>query len=75
MKMQHSPGHVVAETALILFIIWLVFLRKTEEPGKQVRMRLLNYVLGVLNRIRGNARSWATHSVHPLLTINARMRS
>ena len=34
--LQHSPGHVVAETALILFIIWLVFLRKTEEPGKGV---------------------------------------
>jgi len=33
--MEHSPGHVVVETALILFIIWLVFLRKTEDPAKE----------------------------------------
>ncbi|GAB5036569.1 serine palmitoyltransferase 1 [Nannochloropsis oceanica] len=31
---EHSPGHVVVETTLILFIIWLIFLRKTEDPAK-----------------------------------------
>jgi len=29
---------VVVETALILFIVWLIFLRKTEEPGKEVSL-------------------------------------
>ncbi len=33
--LEHSPGHVVVETALILFIIWLVFLRKTADPHKE----------------------------------------
>lgn len=32
---EHAPGHVVVETALILFIIWLIFLRKTVDPSKE----------------------------------------
>jgi hypothetical protein len=31
---KESPQHVFIETALILFIIWLVFLRKTVDPKK-----------------------------------------
>lgn len=29
-----SPEHVIIETALIVFIIWLVFIRRTVDPGK-----------------------------------------
>lgn len=35
--MQHAPGHVIVETALIIFILWLLFFKKTEDPYKEVR--------------------------------------
>lgn len=31
---QEAPQHVIVETFLILFIIWLVFIRKTIDPTK-----------------------------------------
>lgn len=32
--LKESPQHVLIETGLILFIIWLVFIRRTVDPGK-----------------------------------------
>jgi hypothetical protein len=31
---REAPAHVAVETALVLFIIWLVFVRRTVDPAK-----------------------------------------
>ena len=65
--MQHSPGHVIAETALILFIIWLVFLRKTEEPGKEVS-RFVREPQSDQSQLVNRFKKRAYKSIHPLIT-------
>jgi hypothetical protein len=32
--LQEAPQHILIETGLIFFIIWLVFVRRTVDPGK-----------------------------------------
>ncbi len=32
--LKEAPQHIVIETCLILFIIWLLFIRKTVDPKK-----------------------------------------
>ncbi len=32
--LKESPQHILIETGLILFIIWLTFIRRTVDPGK-----------------------------------------
>ena len=36
MNLYHdSPQHIIIETGLILFIIWLMFIRKTVDPTRE----------------------------------------
>jgi hypothetical protein len=37
---KENPRHVVIETILICFIIWLVFLRPTIDPKKESKTKL-----------------------------------
>lgn len=37
---KSAPEHIVIETALIVFIIWLVFIRRTVDPVKSSRESL-----------------------------------
>ena len=32
--MKEAPQHVLIETGLIVFIVWLTFIRRTVDPGK-----------------------------------------
>jgi hypothetical protein len=32
--LRESPQHILIETGLIFFIFWLVFVRRTVDPGK-----------------------------------------
>lgn len=32
--LNEAPQHVLIETGLILFIVWLIFIRRTVDPGK-----------------------------------------
>ena len=32
--LQESPQHILIETGLLLFIVWLMFIRKTVDPAK-----------------------------------------
>ena len=34
---NEAPMHVYVETALVLFIIWLMFIRKTVDPTREVK--------------------------------------
>jgi hypothetical protein len=39
MNLYHeAPLHVLVETGLILFIVWLVFIRRTVDPSRASRM-------------------------------------
>lgn len=40
--LQESPAHIVIETSLILFILWLVFIRKTVDPSKSSKNEKLS---------------------------------
>jgi hypothetical protein len=36
-----SPHHIIIETALVLFIIWLLFIRKTIDPVRESKNKSL----------------------------------
>ena len=38
---RESPHHIVIETSLVLFIIWLFFIRRTVDPKKTARIEKL----------------------------------
>lgn len=40
--LQEAPEHVLIETSLIIFIIWLLFIRKTVDPKKNSKPEKLS---------------------------------
>lgn len=38
--LQENPYHIVIETGLLMFIIWLMFIRKTVDPKKETKTKL-----------------------------------
>lgn len=39
---SEAPQHILIETGLIIFIIWLVFIRKTIDPNKPAKIKKLS---------------------------------
>ncbi len=40
--LQEAPEHVLIETSLILFIVWLLFIRRTVDPKKTTKPEKLS---------------------------------
>ena len=38
--LNENPYHVIVESGLILFIIWLMFIRRTVDPTKETKSKL-----------------------------------
>ena len=38
--LKENPYHVVIETGLLCFIIWLMFIRRTVDPSKETKTKL-----------------------------------
>jgi serine palmitoyltransferase len=61
--LQESPAHIVIETSLIVFILWLMFVRRTVDPSKPGKNENLSN-----KEVEWLLETWTPDSLVPKLT-------